>query len=102
MDLIDNNQGGQSSFLDNFNLAHKRSESRQKLYELLYEMDALKKHAELKEIVTDIIMTALYDSEITRYELYSIFIGNYISSNIEKMRKKGVTNIPSNILEKDC
>ena len=28
LDLIDNNQGGQSSFLDNFNLAHKRSESR--------------------------------------------------------------------------
>jgi len=56
----------------------------------------------MKEIVTDTVMTALYDSEITRYELYSIFIGNYISSNIEKMRKKGVTNIPANILEKDC
>lgn len=69
---------------------------------MLYEIDALKKNNELKENVTDIVMTALYDSEITRYELYSIFIGNYVSSNIEKMRKKGVTNIPSNILEKDC
>ena len=47
-------------------------------------------------------MTALYDSEITRYELYNIFIGNYVTSNIEKARKKGVTNIAANILEKDC
>jgi hypothetical protein len=88
--------------LDNFNLAHKRSESRQKLYELLNDVDSLKKNHEMKENVTDLIMTALYDSEITRYELYSIFIGNYITSNIDKMRKKGVTNIQSNILEKDC
>lgn len=102
MDLIDNNQGGQSSFLDNFNLAHKRSETKSKIYDLLFENETFKRYEEYKIIVTDIIMTALYDSEITRYELYNIFIGNYVTSNIEKARKKGVTNIAANILEKDC
>lgn len=88
--------------MDNFNLAHKRSETKSKIYDLLLENETFKRYEEYKIIVTDLIMTALYDSEITRYELYNIFIGNYVTSNIEKARKKGVTNIAANILEKDC
>ena len=88
--------------MDNLNLAHKRSETKSKIYDLLLENETFKRYEEYKIIVTDLIMTALYDSEITRYELYNIFIGNYVTSNIEKARKKGVTNIAANILEKDC
>ena len=68
----------------------------------MFENETFKRYEEYKIIVTDLIITALYDSEITRYELYNIFIGNYVTSNIEKARKKGVTNIAANILEKDC